>query len=123
MGDRPIIAPMKSAPSGVLVVDDERQSVEAIRRTLEDHFEVFVACSAEEARGVLDAQPDGRIEVILCDQRMPGLSGIDFLKQVREEFPEIVRVIISGHTDAEDIIQGINDVGIYQYVLKPWMPA
>ena len=113
---------MNMPPPGVLVVDDERQSVEAIRRTLEDDFSVFVACSAEEAQGVIDGQPAGAIDVILCDQRMPGTTGIDFLKALRESRPEIVRVIISGHTDAEDIINGINEAGIYQYVLKPWMP-
>jgi two-component system response regulator HupR/HoxA len=107
----------------VLVVDDERHSVDAIRRTLEDHYAVAVAHSADEALAVLDAQsPAALIDVILCDQRMPGTTGIEFLKRVREQWPEIVRIVISGYTDAEDIIAGINQAGIYQYVLKPWLP-
>lgn len=111
----------------VLVVDDERLSVEAIRRTLDDEFEVHVACSADEAMQVLhDRQAatgsDVPVDVILCDQRMPGTTGIQFLKQVRQLWPEIARIVISGHTDAEDIIAGINEAGIYQYVLKPWLP-
>jgi two-component system response regulator HupR/HoxA len=106
---------------GVLVVDDEPHSVEAIRRTLEDDFTVWMAGSAQEAEAVLEAQGEA-VQVILCDQRMPGTTGLEFLAAVRERWPEIVRIIISGHTDAEDIIAGINQAGIYQYVLKPWMP-
>ena len=59
--------------------------------------------------------------MVLCDQRMPGMSGVEFLKVVRERWPDVVRVIISGYTDAEDIIQGVQR-GIYQYVTKPWPP-
>jgi CheY-like chemotaxis protein len=60
--------------------------------------------------------------VILCDQRMPGLTGVQFLKEVRERWPDVVRIVISGYTDSEDIIAGINEAGIYQYILKPWVP-
>jgi two-component system response regulator HupR/HoxA len=107
----------------VLVVDDERHSVDAIRRTLEDHYAVDVAHSADEAEAVLEAQsPAAPIDVILCDQRMPGTTGIEFLKRVRQQWPDIVRIVISGYTEAEDIIAGINEAGIHQYVLKPWLP-
>ncbi|WP_020647946.1 sigma-54-dependent transcriptional regulator [Solimonas variicoloris] len=116
---------MRTTPeqAGVLVVDDERHSVEAIRRTLEDDFVVWTAASADEAQDVLQTHADdGDVQVILCDQRMPGTTGLEFLRAVRERWPDIVRIIISGHTDAEDIIAGVNEAGIYQYVLKPWMP-
>jgi two-component system response regulator HupR/HoxA len=103
----------------VLVVDDEVRSQEALRRTLEEEFEVFTASDATAARTVIEREP---VEVILCDQRMPGVSGVAFLKQVREQWPDIVRIIISGYTDTEDIIAGINEAGIYQYLLKPWQP-
>jgi two-component system response regulator HupR/HoxA len=63
-----------------------------------------------------------RIQVVLCDHRMPGVTGIEFLKEVRERWPDTVRMIISGYTDVEDIISGVNDAGIYQYILKPWHP-
>ena len=62
------------------------------------------------------------MQVVLCDQRMPGVTGVEFLKTVRERWPDAVRMIISGYTDAEDIIQGVNEAGIYQYVTKPWQP-
>jgi two-component system response regulator HupR/HoxA len=103
----------------VLVVDDEVRSQDAMRRTLDEDFTVFTASSADEARGLLQRQP---VSVILCDQRMPGMTGVNFLKEVREQWPEIVRIVISGYTDSEDIIAGINEAGIYQYILKPWSP-
>ncbi|MNT31448.1 Hydrogenase transcriptional regulatory protein hupR1 [compost metagenome] len=53
---------------------------------------------------------------------MPGMTGVTFLKEVREQWPETVRIVISGYTDSEDIIAGINEAGIYQYILKPWAP-
>jgi two-component system response regulator HupR/HoxA len=103
----------------VLVVDDEVRSQDAMRRTLDEDFTVFTASSADEARGLLQRQP---VSVILCDQRMPGVTGVTFLKEVREQWPETVRIVISGYTDSEDIIAGINEAGIYQYILKPWAP-
>jgi len=103
----------------VLVVDDEVRSLESLRRTLDEDFEVFTADSAEAAAEVMERE---WVQVVLCDQRMPGTSGVEFLKRVRRQWPETVRIIISGYTESEDIIAGINDGGIYQYILKPWQP-
>ncbi|WP_372656648.1 sigma-54-dependent transcriptional regulator [Hydrogenophaga sp.] len=103
----------------VLVVDDEVRSQDAMRRTLDEDFTVLTASDAEEARGWLERH---EVSVILCDQRMPVLTGVEFLKEVRERWPDTVRIVISGYTDSEDIIAGINDAGIYQYILKPWIP-
>jgi len=103
----------------VLVVDDEVRSQDAIRRTLDEDFAIITASHADEARQQMERHP---VSVILCDQRMPGVTGVAFLKEVRERWPDAVRIVISGYTDSEDIIAGINDAGIYQYILKPWMP-
>lgn len=103
----------------VLVVDDEVRSQDAIRRTLEEDFLVFQAGSAAQARELLEQH---EISVILCDQRMPEVTGVVFLKEVRDRWPDTVRVVISGYTDSQDIIAGINEAGIYQYILKPWAP-
>lgn len=111
---------MLETQPAVLVVDDEVHSLDAIRRTLDEDFRILTATSADEARDLLGRYP---VSVILCDQRMPGMTGVEFLKEVRERWPEIVRIVISGYTDSEDIIAGINDAGIYQYILKPWAPA
>jgi two-component system response regulator HupR/HoxA len=103
----------------VLLVDDEVRSLDAMRRTLDEDFRILTADSADAARELLTRQ---EVAVILCDQRMPGLTGVEFLKEVRERWPDTVRIVISGYTDSEDIIKGINDAGIYQYILKPWVP-
>jgi two-component system response regulator HupR/HoxA len=112
---------MNAAPRlpTVLVVDDEVRSQDAMRRTLEEDFSVLTASGADDARQQLERH---EVNVILCDQRMPGLTGVLFLKEVRERWPDVVRIVISGYTDSEDIIAGINDAGIYQYILKPWVP-
>jgi two-component system response regulator HupR/HoxA len=109
----------KSRLPTILVIDDEVRSQESLRRTLEEDFTVFTAGSAEDAQRIMERE---FVQVVLCDQRMPGVSGVDFLKQVRSQWPDAVRIIISGYTDAEDIIAGINEAGIWQYVLKPWQP-
>ncbi len=103
----------------VLVIDDEIRSQEALRRTLEEDFKVFTASGAEAAQGIMERE---RVDILLCDQRMPGVSGVEFLKLARTQWPDTVRIIISGYTDSEDIIRGINEAGIYQYLLKPWQP-
>ncbi|MBF0169195.1 MAG: sigma-54-dependent Fis family transcriptional regulator [Alphaproteobacteria bacterium] len=103
----------------ILVIDDEVRSQETLARVLGEEFRVFAASSAAKAESFLDQE---RIEVILCDQRMPGENGVDFLKRVRESWPDPLRIIISGYTDSEDIIAGVNEAGIYQYITKPWGP-
>jgi len=103
----------------VLVVDDEQRSLEALRRVLSDEFEVIEARDAAEAETVLEGE---MVEVVLCDQRMPRESGVDFLQRVRERWPDALRIIISGYTASEDVIAGVNLAGIYRYVTKPWNP-
>jgi len=103
----------------VLVVDDEVRSQEAIARILMEEFEVLTASDAAAAEAILERE---WVRVVLCDQRMPGTSGVELLTRVRERWPDVVRIIISGYTETEDIIAGINQAGIYQYVTKPWQP-
>lgn len=103
----------------VLVIDDELRSQEALRRVLSEEFEVLCASAPPEAEALLESE---MVHAILCDQRMPGGNGVDFLKTVRDRWPDPVRMIISGFTDSEDIIAGINEAGIYQYITKPWDP-
>jgi two-component system response regulator HupR/HoxA len=107
------------APLSVLIVDDEARSLETLRRTLEDHFTVFTAASADDALALMEGEC---VQIVVSDQRMPGTSGVEFLRGVRTRWPDTVRLILSGYTDAQDIIAGINDAGIWQYLLKPWHP-
>ncbi len=106
-------------PLTVLVVDDELRSLETLRRTLEEDFTVLTAPSAEEGEAIMGRE---FVHIVLSDQRMPGTQGVEFLRRVRAQWPDTVRLILSGYTDAEDIISGINEAGIWQYLLKPWHP-
>jgi two-component system response regulator HupR/HoxA len=103
----------------LLVVDDEVRSLESLQRILEDDFDVKTALDVEEAERILQQE---WVQIILCDQRMPEMSGVEFLKRVRDQWPDVIRMIISGYTDSEDIISAVNEAGIYQYITKPWHP-
>ncbi len=103
----------------ILIIDDEVRSLEALQRILHDDFDVRTAATISEAEKFLENE---WVQVVLCDQRMPEQTGVEFLKNVRARWPDIVRMIISGYTDAHDIIDGVNEAGIYQYITKPWQP-
>ncbi len=104
---------------GILVVDDEPRSVEVIARVLDEDFDVHTALSAAEALRILEAE---WIQIVFSDQRMPDVSGVQFLTQVRERWPDVLRIVITGYIDPEDIIGAINTAGIHQFITKPWHP-
>jgi len=103
----------------VLLVDDEPHSLAAMKMALEDEFDIVSAADADAATKILE---DQWVQAIFCDQRMPGRTGVEFLSDVRERWPECVRIIITGYTDTADIVAAINDAGIYQFLTKPWHP-
>lgn len=104
---------------GVLVVDDDPKAAATLKRTLRKHFKVYTAHSAQEAEEVLRFE---YILVVVCDHRMPNETGVSFLKRVKNQWPEVIRILISGYSSIEDTIQGVNEAGIYQYIEKPWNP-
>jgi putative two-component system hydrogenase maturation factor HypX/HoxX len=103
----------------VLLVDDELRSLEAMRRALDEDCRVLTASDADTALALLARHP---VDVVLCDQRMPHTTGVALLTQVRERWPDVVRIVISAYSDSRDIIAGINEAGIFRYLLKPWSP-
>ncbi|MEX5726964.1 two-component system response regulator HupR/HoxA [Rhodovulum iodosum] len=108
-----------SSQPAILLVDDEPHSLSAMRMALEDEFEILTAPDAAEARNVLEQD---WVQVVICDQRMPGQSGVEFLSDVREGWPETVRLLITGYTDTSAMVSAINDAGIHQFLTKPWHP-
>ena len=103
----------------ILLVDDEPHSLSAMTMALEDEFDILTAAGAEAALGVL---AENWVQVIFSDQRMPGRSGVDFLAEVRERWPETVRIVITGYTDAQAMVAAINEAGVHQFLTKPWHP-
>ena len=104
----------------ILIVDDEEAILETLSFTFMDLYEVLTTTDPQAALGLLAAnQP---VSVIITDQRMPGLTGVELLRRVYERFPETVRIILTGFADSEATIKAINDGHIYGYVNKPWEP-
>ncbi|AWD21085.1 sigma-54-dependent transcriptional regulator [Pseudogemmobacter blasticus] len=103
----------------VLLVDDEPHSLSAMRMALEDEFDCVTAPDAEAA---LIRMEEEWVQVVVCDQRMPGRTGVEFLADLRERWPDAVRIIITGYTDPAAMAQAINDAGIHQFLTKPWHP-
>jgi len=103
----------------LLLVDDEAHSLAAMRMALEDDFECLTAPDADEAMRLMD---HNFVQAIFCDQRMPGRTGVEFLAEVRDRWPDTMRIIITGYTETNDMIAAINEAGIYQFLTKPWHP-
>ncbi len=102
----------------VLIVDDEKNILEALKRALSDEpFEVVTATSGSEGLALLEAHP---VKVVISDQRMPGMSGSDFLQLVRNRFPETVRIMLTGHASLDAAMRAVNYGDIYRFFTKPW---
>ncbi|MDH5573619.1 MAG: response regulator [Gammaproteobacteria bacterium] len=103
----------------LLLVDDEENILRSLRRVLRrEGYQILLANSGAEGLRQLDAHPD--VGVILSDQRMPEMTGVEFLSQVRETFPNIVRMVLSGYTDLNTVTEAINQGSIYKFLTKPW---
>ncbi|MGK3962774.1 ATP-binding protein [Sorangium sp. So ce118] len=107
------------ARGALLIVDDERETLKALRRELRRDYDVVVAESAEQGYALLRERP---IQVVLSDQRMPGMSGTEFYAQVKADFPDTVRLLMTAYADTNAAIQAINDGGVYRFIPKPWDP-
>lgn len=104
----------------MLVVDDEPDNLDLLYRTFRRDFRVFKADSGVDALAVLARE--GEVAVIISDQRMPEMKGTEFLSQTVPEFPDTVRIILTGFTDVEDLVDAINSGQVYKYITKPWDP-
>jgi PAS domain S-box-containing protein len=107
--------------SRILVVDDEEAILETMTYTFEDDYQVLTARSASEALDLLER--DGPVSVVISDQRMPEMTGVEFLSKVFEMNPTTTRIILTGFADMDAIIRAINDGHVYAYITKPWEPA
>ncbi len=104
----------------MLVVDDEPDNLDLLYRTFRRDFSVLKADSGVRALELL-AQ-EGEVAVIISDQRMPEMKGTEFLSKTLPEFPNTVRIILTGFTDIEDLVDAINSGQVYKYITKPWDP-
>ncbi|NJK89578.1 MAG: response regulator [Myxococcales bacterium] len=108
-----------SRPETIVIVDDEDMVLTSLNAylTLETEYEVKTFNSAEAALAFLRANS---VDLVISDYLMPEMDGISFLAKVRDLHPEAPRIILTGYADKENAIKGINEVGLYQYIEKPW---
>ncbi|MEN8148975.1 MAG: response regulator [Planctomycetota bacterium] len=102
----------------LLLVDDEEKILESLSELFQDRYSVTTAGGSDEA---LEAFRATRPQLVLCDQRMPGRTGIDLLREMREIEPGTIRMLITGHSDIEVVIEAVNDQILHHYVTKPWV--
>lgn len=103
----------------LLCVDDERNVLRALERIfMDDDYEILTAISGEDGLAVLAENSD--VQVVVSDFRMPGMNGVEFLRQVCEKYPETVRIVLSGYADTGAVVSAINEGQIYKFVSKPW---
>ncbi len=102
----------------ILVVDDEPANLRMLERLFHGEHEVITAGSGAEALELLNRYD---VALIISDQRMPGMTGIEFLKQASQMRPQTVRIVLTGYTDVNDLVDAINCGVIYKYITKPWV--
>jgi diguanylate cyclase len=101
----------------LLIVDDEPYILTTLAALLGQDFDVLTADSAEAAQPLFERS---RIDLVLTDQKMPGMTGVELLEWVRERSPQTVRLLMTGYAELEDAVEAINRGKVYRYLFKPW---
>ncbi|MBD6616595.1 SpoIIE family protein phosphatase [Komarekiella sp. 'clone 1'] len=104
----------------LMVVDDEPDNLDLLYRTFRRDFQVHKANHARDALEILDRV--GEMAVIISDQRMPEMNGTEFFSRTVERFPDTIRILLTGFTDVEDLVDAINSGQVFKYITKPWNP-
>ncbi|MEG4172350.1 MULTISPECIES: response regulator [unclassified Microcoleus] len=102
----------------ILIVDDEPDNLDLLYRTFHRDYKVLRAESGPAALEIL--AKEGEVAVIISDQRMPKMSGTEFLSLTAAQYPDVIRIILTGYTDVEDLVEAINAGKVFKYVTKPW---
>jgi DNA-binding NtrC family response regulator len=103
--------------TGVLYVDDEINNLNSFKASFRRDFEIYTASSAKEGRKILD---NNEIGVIITDQRMPVMTGIEFLESILSVYPDTIRILLTGFSDINAVMDAINRGQVYKYLVKPW---
>jgi type II secretory ATPase GspE/PulE/Tfp pilus assembly ATPase PilB-like protein/FixJ family two-component response regulator/RNA polymerase subunit RPABC4/transcription elongation factor Spt4 len=102
----------------LLFVDDEAGVLSAMQRIfMEENYAVLTATSAEKALTILERQP---VQLVISDHRMPGMTGAELLKAIKEKWPETIRIMLTGHADVNSIMGAVQDGAVYKFITKPW---
>jgi|ERR1700682_3304204 len=102
----------------VLVVDDEESVREGVLAVLErEGYRIYLAENAQQALDLLRKNP---IQLVITDQNMPDMTGIEFLKLIRERHPDVMRIMLTGDADPAVIVRSVNEGEVYRFIKKPW---
>jgi len=101
----------------ILVIDDEEQTVRAVRHLFRRRYKVLGATRGADGLELMKSNP---VSVVLCDQRMPGMNGAEFFEQVRTHYPDTVRILITAYSDIQALVRSVNRGQIFGYLAKPW---
>ncbi|RZM78893.1 SpoIIE family protein phosphatase [Leptolyngbya iicbica] len=104
----------------LMVVDDEPDNLDLLYRAFRRDFEVYRAEDGFKALELLNTA--GEMAVIISDQRMPRMNGTEFLSRTVEQFPDTIRIVLTGYTDVQDLVEAINSGKVFKYITKPWNP-
>lgn len=116
--ESPLPAAATPAPASLLFVDDEPNILSSLRRLFRPHgYQVAVAASGAEGLAHLSGHP---VDLVISDMRMPEMDGAEFLQEVRQRWPETIRILLTGYADIESTVNAINKGEIFRYVSKPW---
>ncbi len=110
---------MKFQPEkfSILYIDDEQSNLDIFRISFKREYNIFTAYEPEQAFEILK---NNHIDIIIADQQMPLMTGTQFLEKTLQEYPEAIRIILTGYADIQVVIEAINKCGIYKYITKPW---
>jgi response regulator RpfG family c-di-GMP phosphodiesterase len=109
---------MENEKIKILYVDDEVGNLVGFKSTFRQLYDIKTAVSGKEGMDVLDANPETHI--IITDQRMPEMTGVEFLSAIKERHTEPIRILLTGYTDFSALVEAINKGQIYRYLQKPW---
>ncbi len=101
----------------VLYIDDEKSNLTTFKAAFRRDFNIFIAESADNG---FEIMKNNEIHVLLTDQRMPEKTGVEFLSSIIEDFPQTIRILVTGYTDMEALVDAVNEGHIFKYIAKPW---
>ena len=101
----------------ILYVDDEENNLFSFKATFRIKYNVLTALSGDEALKILDTN---RVHIIITDQRMPEMTGVEFLERVLEKYPDPMRILLTGYADMGAVVDAVNKGKIFHYLAKPW---
>lgn len=105
----------------ILAIDDEENNLSLLKRTLRTNYNVLLASSGEEALDIIE-EHGNEISLIVSDQKMPIMEGTEFFQRITEQYPDIVKILLTGHSNIDILIDAINECHLFQYILKPFEP-